>query len=104
MLSKNDLAQLARRVQQGDRKAGAQLRQDLEPSVLRIVRHVLERGQANSSLERKILAAARRLAPYAVPSSSDPRATPLAHNLCQVVVNRLWPGGTQDCGQQTLPA
>lgn len=89
-----DLEGLAERVQEGDKLAKTQLKERLEPGMFRIVRRVLERGQADTSLERKILVAARRLAPQAVPCTNDPRTAPLAHNLCEMVVNRLWPGGT----------
>ncbi len=102
----NDLEVLARRVQEGDFEAKAQLKHEIEPSMARIVRRVLAKGHASSSLERKILAAARRLAPNSLPSDDDPRTAPLAHNLCQLVVNRLWPGATEISGawQQTVTA
>lgn len=100
----NNLECLAQRVQQGDRLAKAQLQQNLEPSMVRIVRRVLEKGHATSSLERKILVAAERLAPHEFPRTDDPRSIPLAHNLCQMVVSRLWPGATEDARQLTLTA
>ena len=97
-----DLESLARRVQEGDLEARAQLKQDLESSMAHIVRRVLEKGTATTSLERKILAAAQRLCPQGRPSPNDPRTAPLAHNLCLMVVNRLWPGHTENSGQSTL--
>jgi hypothetical protein len=99
-----DLENLARRVQEGDQAAKTQLKHTLEPSVLRIVRRVLERGRAETNLERKILTAARRLAPGAWSGPKDPRTAPLAENLCQMVVNRLWPSGTLGFWQTTLTA
>lgn len=100
----NNLEVLAQRVQQGDRHAKAKFQQSVEPSLVRIVRRVLEKGHATSSLERKILVAAERLAPQTVPSSNDPRTTPLAHNLCEMVVSRLWPGATEERWHATVLA
>jgi hypothetical protein len=99
-----ELEKLAQRVQEGDQAAKMQLKNTLEPSLLRIVRRVLERGRADTNLERKILTAARRLAPGALSGSKDPRTAPLAQNLCQMVVNRLWPGGTLSSWHTTLTA
>ena len=90
-----DLDGLAQRVGQGDYEAKTRLRQELEPGVTQIVRLVLERGTATTKLERRILQAARRLAPSAMPSANDPRTLPVAHNLCQQVVDHLWPGNTE---------
>jgi hypothetical protein len=99
-----DLESLARRVQEGDFAAMAKLTQELEPSLVRIVRRVLEKGTATTSLERKILVAAQRLCPQARPSPNDPRTAPLAHNLCLMIVNRLCPGRTETSPQSTLTA
>ena len=107
---------LAQRVQEGDYAAKRQMKETLEPSMARIVRRVLERGQATTSLERKILAAARRLAPVehvdgnaldrpdTVSADLTKRTIPVSRNLCQMVVNRLWPGCTEDPLQTTLTA
>ena len=54
MQPQDNLDFLARRVGEGDFQAKAQLRQELEPGLPLIVRRVLERGTAHSSLERKI--------------------------------------------------
>jgi hypothetical protein len=99
-----DLESLAQRVQEGDYEARAQLKQDLEPSLARIVRRVLEKGTATTTLEQKILIAAQRLCPQERPSPRDPRTQSLAHNLCLMIVDRLWPGRTQDSWQPTLTA
>ena len=100
----NDLEILAQRVQEGDPEAKGQLKQRLESSMVRIVRRVLERGHADTSLERKILVAARRLAANARPGPNDSRTIPVAQNLCQMVVNRLWPGVTEVSWQATMTA
>jgi hypothetical protein len=96
----NSLEALTQRVQEGDLQAKAQLKHLLEPSMARIVRRVLDKGSASTSLERKILAAAQRLAPMPAPAAhaqrhQEQRLAPVARNLCQTVVNRLWPGGTE---------
>ena len=104
MQPQDNLDFLAKRVGEGDFQAKAQLRQELEPGLPLIVRRVLERGTAHSSLERKILLAARRLAPPPRPGASDPRAAPVAQNLCRMVIDRLWPGHTEDPWHATLTA
>lgn len=90
---------LAQRIQQGDRQAKAEFREHLEPSLVRIVRRVLEKGTATCSLERKILATARRLMPEEVLDSSHSEA--IAQNLCRMVLTRLCSGVTER-GLQTV--
>jgi hypothetical protein len=99
-----DLEDLARRVQEGDREAKARMKQRLEPSMARIVARVLAKGTATTSLERKILVAAQRLAPPDALGPNTARTDPLARNLCQMVVNRLWPDRTEGSWQPTLTA
>src|SRR5947209_5889411 len=98
----NELERLAQRVEAGDAAAKTRLERQMEPSMALIVRRVLERGTANSSLERKILVAAQRLGPQDSSGPHDARTAPLAHNLCQMVINRLWPGQTAAPCQPTL--
>lgn len=97
-----DLNQLTQRVREGDLQARAQLKHRLEPEMAHIVRRVLEKGEASTSLERKILAAARRLAPDPDAKVDERRSTPLARNLCQMIVSRLWPGGTEGALHATM--
>lgn len=99
---KQDLQYLAQQTQAGDSRAKDQLQGTLEPSMNRIVRRVLERGQAGSKLEQKILAIAQRLQAGHPPAFKD-QAEQVSRNLCQMVVNRLWPGHT-DQRLQTLSA
>ena len=95
---------LAQRTQQGDLQAKVQLKQQLEPNMNRIVRHVLERGQASSSLERRILAVAERLVPQAGAQGNPARTAVVSRNLCEMVVNRLWPGATEGSWARTTTA
>jgi hypothetical protein len=89
----NDLENLARRVQEGNLDAKVQLERQLKPSMARLVRRVLERGQPTTNLERKILVVAQRLDPQDNPNCS--RSATVAHNLCQMIIHRLWPSDTQ---------
>ncbi len=97
-----DLKQLTQRVREGDLQARTQLKDRLDPEMAHIVRRVLEKGEASTSLERKILAAARRLAPNLEDKANEPPTAPVARNLCQMIVSRLWPGGTEGAFQATL--
>jgi len=91
-----DLKQLTQRVQAGDFAARGELKHRLEPAMARIVRRVLERGEASTTLERTILAEARRLSPDGFGGSGQQRRTaPVARDLCQRIVTRLWPGATE---------
>jgi hypothetical protein len=100
----NELEILVQRVREGDYKAKAELKEYLEPSLVCIVRRVLARGTADSVIEQKILVAARRLAPRGVPAPGDHRAASLAYDLCQIIINRLWPGQTEEAWLATLAA
>ncbi|MCI0377404.1 MAG: hypothetical protein L0215_07350 [Gemmataceae bacterium] len=97
---RNDFEYLANQTRSGNLQAKVHLRESLEPQLARIVRRVLERGTAATSLERKILSAARRFGP--LNPSSPARTAPVARSLCQMVINRLWPGTTEATHLQTL--
>jgi len=59
--SENVFASLAARAQGGDRLAQTELRQHLEPEMIRIVRRVVQSGCSHTSMDRRILAEARRV-------------------------------------------
>jgi hypothetical protein len=57
-----DLENLALRAGRGDLQAGATLRRQLEPQLVRIVRCTLRSGRDTSPLAKRVLAEARRVA------------------------------------------
>ncbi|MBM3995675.1 MAG: hypothetical protein FJ303_16210 [Planctomycetes bacterium] len=63
--SSNIFSALMDRVQVGDKTAQLELRQKLEPEMVFIVRHVIEKGVGHSPMDRRILAEARRLGVHA---------------------------------------
>jgi hypothetical protein len=100
----NPIEVLAQRVREGDYEAKGQLRRQLERSLTQIVRPVLERGTAASTLERNILLAAEQLPPWVRHSSDAQKAALLAESFCQFMIDRLWPGSTEEFCQATLGA
>ena len=54
-------ATLADRAAVGDSAAQRELRRQLEPQLIFIVRRVIHKGQANSAMDRRILAEAHRV-------------------------------------------
>ena len=92
--SKNPFAILADHAAHGDPNAKSQLRQELEPEMVHIVRQTLRAGLANTPMKRRILAEARRLAEDATPVSSADRELlirKVARNLCFSVAAHLRP-------------
>lgn len=59
--SKNVFAMLADRVEEGDSSAQGELSRKLEPELVHIVRRVVQSGAGHSSMDRRILAEARRV-------------------------------------------
>jgi hypothetical protein len=59
--SKNPFAVLAERAEMGDSSAQFELRQKLEPEMIRIVRRVIRQGNPQTAAHRRILAEARRV-------------------------------------------
>ena len=59
--SKNVFAMFADRAAVGDSSAQGELIQKLEPELVHIVRRVVQSGAGNSSMDRRILAEARRV-------------------------------------------
>ena len=59
--SNNIFARLANQAVSGDSSAQSELRRQLEPEMVHIVRRVLREGPGHSSMDRRILAEARRL-------------------------------------------
>src|SRR5262249_34130385 len=100
----NELTALAQRVRQGDFQAKAKLEERLQSSMPYIVRRVLQRGRASSSLDRSILALAREIAPSPRPGTNDPRTSSVTMELCRRVLDRLWPGQTAGPWQTTMTA
>lgn len=88
----SELERLATRARHGDVGAGAQLRQELEPQMVRIVRRAVRAG-GDSPLARRITDAARRAMPLGPPQSADPDglARRVAHSLCDAVLGQLQP-------------
>jgi hypothetical protein len=93
MQANDSLEILAQRVEQGDARAKAQLREQLQKQMTRITRRALGPSPSASELGRKIQATALRLDPQSQASSH--LAHQVAANLCQTVVNRLWTGSTE---------
>jgi hypothetical protein len=59
--SKNVFAMLADRAAEGDSSAQGELSRKLEPELVHIVRRVVQSGAGYSSMDRRILAEARRI-------------------------------------------
>lgn len=57
----NVFAVLADRVEDGDSSAHTELRRELEPEMIHIVRRVIRSGAGHSCIDRRILAEARRI-------------------------------------------
>lgn len=68
--STNMFAALVHRVETGDVAAQNELRRKIEPEMIFIVRHVIQRGVGQSPMDRRILAEARRLGVDARTASS----------------------------------
>lgn len=83
----DSMEMLAARVGGGDRQARNELRERIDPHLDRIVRRALTKGDASSSVVRKIAAAARRLGGEA--KSTCEVAALVADNLKQTFMNRL---------------
>ena len=58
---KNVFAMLADRAEDGDSSAQGELSRKLEPELVHIVRRVIQSGAGHSSMDRRILAEARRV-------------------------------------------
>jgi hypothetical protein len=69
--SKNIYAMLADRAEKGDSSAQGELRRKLEPELVHIVRRVVQSGAGHSSMDRRILAEARRIGLDADVAASD---------------------------------
>jgi hypothetical protein len=82
---------LAVRIGRGDRAAAAELRRELEPGIVRMVRRVLRTRTAASPLAERILSEVRRLN-RAGKGAVAPR---VARAICQSLVDELC--ATPDC-------
>lgn len=90
----NAFASLALRAGNGDVSAKAQLRRDLEPELIHIVRRVLQEGTRRSPLERSILAEAERLGLNADGSETDDGeflVQQVARSVCSMVLAGVKP-------------
>lgn len=88
----NDLDLLAARTGRGDPAAESQLRQQLEPQMVRIVSQALRSGTGRTPLARNILAKARQLAPAGGGTQAENRdrlIRRVARELCASVIDRL---------------
>ena len=96
MFTENDkLAVLARRVSRGDAAAAAELKHELEPRAVYMVRDVMRTRTAYNWIERYALAAINRLPGRGrdlPPDDQEQHARRLARSLCVAFVQRLRPG------------
>ena len=84
----NPFTELTERVSRGDGDARVQLRQQLEPELVRIVRLTLA-GDGTSPVARRIFAEARRLASETDEESETSReevVREVAHSLCNLIL------------------
>jgi hypothetical protein len=94
----NDLRYLAARMGQGDRHARAELEQELEPQLQRIVRRAMRPTAGASALTQRIRAVAHRLSqdhPGRPVPDSDHLVDQVAQDLWESVVGRA-PAGRRD--------
>lgn len=88
----HDYESLAFRAGRGDREAGATLKRQLEPQLMRIVRHTLKTGRDTNPLAQRVLAEARKVSPTPSPESwtvSDSFVAQIAKRLCDTLVAGL---------------
>src|SRR5581483_10896332 len=84
-----NLDALADKAGRGEPLAQVHFREEVEPQLQRIVRYTLKRGVGTSTLDRRILAEARRLRHAGWYEDSEELAGQIARNLCRQVLNRL---------------
>jgi hypothetical protein len=92
--NQNSFASLADRVEAGDAGAPAQLRRELEPEMVRIVRRALRDGRGRTPLDRRILAEARHVgwhADLAAGAERERLIEELARCVCTSVLGGLRP-------------
>jgi hypothetical protein len=88
----NVFSKLAARARGGDVAASAEMRRHLEPQMIRIVRRVIECGAGASSIDRRILAEARRVglnAERAASAEGDYLIRAVAHAVSALFVDGL---------------
>lgn len=88
----NCFADLADRAVHGDQAATRQLRRQLQPQLLRMVRHALEHG-GTTPLARRILATARHVSPQAtdMDDAEEDVVHVVAEALCESIMAQLHP-------------
>lgn len=91
----NVFAELAGEIRAGNTRVKAQMRQALEPCLVRIVTRALASGTAPLPLQARILAATRQMQ---AAEGGQPDHQRLAQLLCQRVVSRLAPTPTEAPG------
>jgi hypothetical protein len=86
----NRLQELAARAARGDADAAGELRQELEPQMVHMVRRVLRTGDAASAISRKILSEAEKVAAL-LRDPTDPEflVQLVARRVCASVMRRL---------------
>jgi len=87
-----DFERLAFRAGRGDREAGATLRRELEPQLVRMVRRTLRTQHETTPLARRVLAEARRMA--VVPRregwiAPEPLIGQVARRMCEWIMAGL---------------
>lgn len=90
--STNPFVNLADRAERGDAIAKTQLRRQLEPELIHIVRRVIQEGRGRTMLDRRILAEASRVGLDVGVHSGEERERLLlvvAQRVCSTVVSRL---------------
>jgi hypothetical protein len=87
--SSNPFAVLADRAEIGDVFAQAELRRQLEPELVRIVRRVIQKGPGPSSMDRRILAEARRLGLDEGEAAPESLIQQVAHSVGSLVLDGL---------------
>ncbi len=86
-----DLDLLTRRTKQGDVNAQAELRKQLEPGMVMLIRQTLRSGSFRTPIGQRILEESRRVAAFTTPPRELPvfLLTQVARNLCSRLVDRM---------------
>ena len=88
----NPLQMLADRAKRGDLTAKAQLREQMEPQMVFVVRYALNRRSERTPIDRLVLAAARRLelaSPRAWMEDQQAFILKVARSVCSQVVDNI---------------
>jgi len=94
---RNQVAELAAQVGEGNLGARLQLRKQMESQMVFIVRRTLQSGKLTTSLDRRILAEARRLDAQ-VCYDPEQRIRAIAQTMCNAVLTNLRPNSSEGRG------